>query len=90
MDQQPTLTVVIPCYRSGVGLTWQLESLIHQRSAPRREILLCDNGANPGLADRVRDLGILPNDVTIRVIDATDHRGAAYARNRGIAEAQAD
>lgn len=90
MDPQPTLTVVIPCYHSGEGLTWQLESLVHQRAAPRREILLCDNGSNPGLADRVRDLGMLPNDVTIRVIDATDRRGAAYARNRGIAEARAD
>lgn len=86
---RPSLSVIIPCFRSGEPLRWQLEALIAQRSAPRREILLCDNGGNPDLARMLGDLDA-PDDVLIRIVDATHHRGAAYARNRGIAEARAD
>lgn len=87
---QPFLSIVIPCFRSGEPLTWQLDALVHQRSAPPREILLCDNGGNPGLAEVVQAVSPLSDDVQIRIIEATKHRGAAYARNRGIAAARAD
>lgn len=89
MRNDPELSVIIPCHHSDDGLMWQLEALLHQRSAPPREILLCDNGGNDDLEERLRELGPTGDDVTVRLIDAREHPGAAYARNRGIGESLA-
>ena len=89
MTEAPSLSVIIPCYRSGEPLKDQIVALVDQDSAPSREIILCDNGGNPWLREHVDRLTELPPDVEVRVIDAQEHPGAAYARNRGISEARA-
>nr|WP_259559580.1 glycosyltransferase family A protein [Brachybacterium sillae] len=85
----PQLSVIIPCFDSGEGLKDQLSMLVDQNDAPSREILLCDNGGNPWLNEYVDSMAELPEGVDIRVVDAQTRPGAAYARNRGIAEARA-
>ncbi|MGM0782459.1 MAG: glycosyltransferase family 2 protein [Actinomycetota bacterium] len=86
----PKISVIIPCYRSGLPLKDQLAALLSQRDAPTREILLCDNGGNPWLHPYVASLAPLPEGVFIRIIDADTHPGASFARNRGINEASAE
>ena len=86
----PKISVIIPCYRSGLPLKDQLAALLSQTDAPPREILLCDNGGNPWLHPYVASLAPLPEGVFIRVIDADTHPGASFARNRGINEASAE
>lgn len=69
-------------------LPLQLEALARQVDAPPFEVLLVDNGGNPdlrGLAVEAR--AMLPN---LRVVDATDRRGAGYARNVGIGAARTE
>lgn len=90
MNNPPQLSVIIPCYRSSAPLREQVDALIRQEAGPRREILLCDNGHNAWLPAYVARLDPLPDDVSVRVIHADDHPGAAYARNRGIREARAN
>ncbi|MFL0421065.1 glycosyltransferase family 2 protein [Micrococcus luteus] len=85
---QPSLSVIIPCFHSGPPLRDQVEALRDQVDGPPREILLCDNGGNPGLRSWVEQLEAR-GGIDVRVVDATGHPGAAYARNRGIAEARA-
>ncbi|MCV7523615.1 glycosyltransferase family 2 protein [Micrococcus luteus] len=87
MSNSPILSVIIPCHHSGESLREQVQALIEQRNAPRMEILLCDNGGNPWLRQWVARLN--QTAAVLRCIDATETRGAAYARNRGIAAAQA-
>lgn len=86
----PTLSIIVPCFRSDYGLRDQVNALIHQRDAPAREILLCNNGGNDWLTPWVASLDALPADVDIRVVDATAHPGQSFAVNRGIAEASSD
>ncbi|MCV7499375.1 glycosyltransferase family 2 protein [Micrococcus luteus] len=90
MLESPRLSIIIPCHRSGQPLKDQITALLFQTDAPPREILLCDNGGNAWLRSYVAALRPLPDGVTVRVVDAEEHRGAAFARNRGISEASAD
>lgn len=90
MFESPRLSIIIPCHRSGQPLKDQITALLRQTDAPPREILLCDNGGNAWLRSYVAALRPLPDGVTVRVVDAEEHRGAAFARNRGISEASAD
>lgn len=98
----PELSVILPCRASGRGLDRQLRALAAQQNPPRMEILLCDNGDTPDLSARARAAlaeapATPPADppaqdtdrCRVRIIDARDHPGAAYARNCGIAAAQA-
>lgn len=88
MTPSPTLSVIIPCFRSGARLRDQIEALRTQTDRPDLEVLLCDNGGNPWLEAWVRDLPDDDPGFEVRRVDATAHRGAAYARNRGIAESR--
>ena len=90
MFESPRLSIIIPCHRSGPPLKDQITALLRQTDAPPREILLCDNGGNAWLRSYVAALRPLPDGVTVRVVDAEEHPGAAFARNRGISEASAD
>lgn len=90
MTGAPHLSVIIPCHRSGEALREQVQALVDQVDAPRREILLCDNGGNEWLAAWAESLTGLPEDVELRVVNALALPGAAYARNCGIAEARAE
>lgn len=62
----------------------QLNALTRQVDAPAFEVLLADNGMGPGLRKVVQRY---EGALNIRIIDASDKRGAAHARNCGAAAA---
>lgn len=79
---QVTVSVVIPCRNAAAWLPEQLEALMRQRFDEPWEILLVDNGSTDNsLAVARRFLSRLPQ---LRLIVATDGRGAGYARNVGV------
>ena len=82
----PRLSVIIPCHDSEATLGEQLSALAAQAPSFSWEVIVSDNGSRDGtrrvaasFADRLPSL---------RVIDASARRGAAYARNTGAAVAQ--
>lgn len=83
----PELSVIIPCHRSGPRLEYQLRALDEQEDPPAFEVVLCDNGGNENLPDRLAAAG--PFRHPVRIIKADEHPGAAYARNRGLASTTA-
>lgn len=88
MTQQPALSVIVPCRNAVATLPTLLESLGDQDHQVPAEVLVCDNGSTDGLHEFVRSWS--GADFELRYVDASEHRGAAYARNRGIAEARAE
>ncbi len=79
-------SVVIPCYNCADVVGEQLTALASQTLERPWEVLLVDNGGGDDLAAAVapfRDR--LPG---LRVVTATDARGAAHARNVGAAAAR--
>ena len=80
------ISVVIPVFNPGDVLNDQLGALAAQRGFGEPwEVVLADNGCTDGSLDSVADHA---ERLTIRVVDATCHRGPAHARNRGAEEAQ--
>ena len=81
---RPALTsVVIPAYNAAATLGAQLEALAAQTYDGRWEVLVCDNGSS----DRTLEVVASYTDriAGLRVVDASDARGAAHARNAGAA-----
>jgi GT2 family glycosyltransferase len=82
------ISVVIPCYATTEVLETQLEALAGQSFSGQWELILADNGRNPGLAARLSPFqGLIP---AIRIVDATQQPGASYARNIGAAAASSE
>src|SRR5262245_32424450 len=82
----PRLSVIIPCYNSAATLGAQLAALAGQTTRYQWEVLIADNGSRDdtvAIANRFRDR--LPS---LRLVDATAQRGAAYARNTGARAAR--
>jgi glycosyltransferase involved in cell wall biosynthesis len=77
----PRLSVIIPCYNSAATLAEQLAALARQATRYPWEAVIADNGSRDdtvAIANSFRDR--LPS---LRIVDATARRGAAYARNTG-------
>lgn len=75
------LSVIVPCYNAADTLSEQLEALSNQKFSGSWEVIVSDNGSTDntlGIAERFRCR--LPN---FRIVDASDHKGAAHARNVG-------
>lgn len=91
MDQMK-LSVVIPCLNAAATLPEQLEALANQESGQSWEggweVIVADNGSTDGSREVVeRFRGRLPE---LRLVDASDRRGQAHARNVGAAAATGD
>jgi GT2 family glycosyltransferase len=87
MNPVRSLSVVIPFRDAEATLADQLEALADQRW-PAWEVVLADNGSRDGsrrVAQAVADR--LPG---LRIVDAGERPGSAYARNRGAAAARGD
>jgi len=75
------LSVIVPCYNAADTLSEQLEALRTQSFAATWEIIIADNGSTDStleVAERFRSQ--FPN---FRIIDVSEHKGAAHARNGG-------
>jgi glycosyltransferase involved in cell wall biosynthesis len=85
--QTPKLSVVIPCLNGADTIGDQLEALASQTWDQPWEVIVADNGSTDGtvaVVERYRER--MPN---LRVVDASDKRGAAHARNLGARAARA-
>ena len=86
LGPRPTrVSVIIPAFDAVATLAEQLEALSGQMVDGAWEVLVSDNGSTDAtrqLAESFRNR--LPN---LRVLDASQRRGAAHARNRGAFEA---
>ena len=81
-------SVVIPCYNCADVVGDQLTGLADQEFARPWEVLLVDNGSTDDLAAAVAPFkNRLPG---VRIVMATDARGAAHARNVGARAARGD
>ena len=82
------LSVIIPCFNAANTLAQQLEALANQQWSEPWEIIIADNGStDDSLAIVEQYRTKLPQ---LRVIDASQHRGSAYARNKGAAVAKGE
>ena len=82
------LSVIIPCFNAADTLAQQLESLIKQQWSQPWEIIIADNGSTDGtlaIVERYRDR--LPQ---LRLVDASEQQGTAYARNTGAKAASGE
>jgi glycosyltransferase involved in cell wall biosynthesis len=81
------LSVIIACRNAEATLGVQLDALSLEPRHSEWEILLCDNGSTDGtiaLAESYR--AKLPN---LRIVDAQERRGPAFARNTGATASRA-
>jgi glycosyltransferase involved in cell wall biosynthesis len=84
---RPLVSVILPVRQGAATIAEQLEALSRQSYSGEWELLVCDNGSTDGTRARVLAWeGVLP----LRLVDASDRRGVAHARNVGIEEAKGD
>lgn len=85
MGQPITTSVIIPCHNVAKTIGLQLECLAEQVTGEPFEVLIVDNKST----DNTREVAAQWADqLNLRIVDASQHVGVSYARNRGIGEAQ--
>ena len=82
------VSVVVPVRNGADYLQEQLDALARQRSCVPIEIVIADNGSTDDTLSIVRNN--MSRFAQLRIADASDHPGAAYARNVGMRAAQGD
>jgi glycosyltransferase involved in cell wall biosynthesis len=76
------VSVIVPCYNAAATLAEQLDALSSQGWNGPWEVVVADNGSADGSVQVAASyVGRLPG---LRILDASQHRGAAYARNEGV------
>ncbi|MEV8337704.1 glycosyltransferase family A protein [Leucobacter sp. NPDC077196] len=83
-DQQPLVTVIVPCYRPTSSFANTIESLTRQSWA-NIEVLIVDD-ASPDGAEHLAAAEM--SDDRVRVIRLRENGGAYVARNTGLREAR--
>jgi len=84
----PRVSVVLPCHNARPWLGEQLGALAAQHLDEPWELVVVDNASTDGSGDLARDA--CAGRPGWRVVEARDGRGAAHARNVGVAEARGD
>ena len=82
------LSVIIPCFNAANTIAVQLEALTHQHWCEPWEVIVSNNGSTDetlAIVEQYQEK--LPN---LRIVDSSDHRGAAHARNVGASVAVGD
>jgi GT2 family glycosyltransferase len=88
MDAPRKLSVVIACLNAEATLGDQLDGLAGQSWPGEWEVIVADNGSTDGSRAVVeRYAGRIPG---LRVVDASDRKGQAHARNVGSAAVTGD
>ncbi len=82
------LSVVIPYYRAAGTIAAELEALVEQQCPDPWEVVISDNEGSDELRRAIR-----PYEARLRhlrVIDSSDRRGEAHARNVGVEAARGE
>jgi glycosyltransferase involved in cell wall biosynthesis len=82
------ISIIIPCFNEANHLGGQLAALANQCWSEPWEVIICDNGSTDqsmAVARRYRER--MPK---LCIVDASDQRGQAHARNIGAQMAQGD
>ncbi|MEM9163322.1 MAG: glycosyltransferase family A protein, partial [Cyanobacteria bacterium P01_F01_bin.4] len=75
------LSVIIPCFNAAETLSFQLDAFSQQQWEQDWELIIVDNGSTDqtiAIAKRYAD-----KISHLRIVDASERKGAAYARNYG-------
>ena len=86
-DHRLGLSVVVPAHDAEPTLGQQLDALLAQQWDQGFEVIVVDNLSTDSTTELVR--GRMGADPRLRLVSATGGRGAAYARNAGVAAARA-
>ena len=84
-SQPIALSVILPCFNASATIGHQLDALTAQRWDKRWEVIVADNGstdASRTVAESYKDR------LDLRVVDASDRKGASHARNVGASAAR--
>lgn len=82
------LSVIIPCFNAASTIAVQLEALANQYWSEPWEVIISDNGSTDRTVEVVEQYKKkLPN---LRIVNSSDQRGAAHARNVGASAAAGD
>lgn len=82
------LSVIIPAFNAADTIGVQLEALTRQVWSGPWEVIVADNGSTDGTINVVKQyVDCLPS---LRIVNASDRRGAGHARNIGADEASGD
>ncbi|MGH7871362.1 MAG: glycosyltransferase, partial [Candidatus Binatia bacterium] len=84
-SQSIALSVILPCFNATATIGHQLDALTAQRWDKRWEVIVADNGstdASRTVAESYQDR------LDLRVVDASDRKGASHARNVGASAAR--
>lgn len=93
VESDPDISLVIPAWNEAAYLPRLLDSVDRARAAyvPRRvEVIVADNGSTDATAAIARERGCIVAPVALRRIAAARNGGAAVARGRVLAFADAD
>ncbi len=88
-DDAVYISVVVPSDRVDDDLRAQLESVVAQELIHPFEVIVSLNSDGPDQRAALEQLVLEIDDSRLRVVEAADRRGAAYARNVGAAAARA-
>jgi glycosyltransferase involved in cell wall biosynthesis len=80
---EPTVGVIVPCYRHGIFLAGCIDS-IKAQTHPAARIVVVDDGSED--VETVAALARLDDDPAVTVLRQPANRGPSAARNRGLAE----
>ncbi len=83
----PPVSIIIPVYNRQDYIAEQLNAISPQIDPPAFEVLICDNGSTD---ETIKIAENYAADFPIKIIDASQKRGASYARNRGAQEARGE
>lgn len=82
------LSVIIPCFNAANTIAVQLEALANQEWSEPWEVIVSDNGSTDNSVEIVEQYKErLPH---LRIVNASDRKGAAHARNVGATAAKAE
>lgn len=75
------LSVIIPCFNAANTIANQLDALANQQWSEPWEVIVSDNGSTDNSMEIVKKYKVRIPD--LRLVDASDKRGVAHARNIG-------
>jgi hypothetical protein len=81
LTREPTVGVIVPCFRHGIFLPECIESIKAQTMAPSRVIVVDDSSDDP---ETMAALAALDNDPAVEVLRQQSNRGPSAARNRAV------